>query len=452
MRLRSFVFVLVVAFPLAYPGAAQTAALDAQAEVTCPPEALETLSSGAYATAERDLYLLSVFEWDGERRLFFTDYVGMWRGELQSKDGVVWQQEVDGAPEVRLLCEGTSVHALEVFGAGMDPVTAARVDLLMREVTFKSGDLQLSGTFYAPAGRGTLPGIVYIHGSGPSTRHDFSEWGLVMATRGIASLAYDKRGAGESEGDWRTSTFQELAGDAVAALASLQAQPEVAPERVGLLGASQGAWIAPIAAGRSEPAFVIISGGGPVTPADQEFYRRLRLVEESGVSAKELGRARETLRLWFSYLREPDSHAHEISALWAALDVAERSWRTLIDVPSTDPTANQWPKARRRFARELHFDPVPSYRALDVPVLGLVGLRDQAFPVDKVLEAYDSLPLDLDLTVATFPGADHGYFVDLGPGRRNQAPEVFEVMSGWIKTVTKPSGLVAGDIADPSAE
>lgn len=415
-------------------------AVGAQAEANCPPEALESLSHGAYATPEGDLYLLRVFKEDGVRRLFFTDYAGMWRGELQSKDGGVWQQDVGGAPEVRLLCEGENVRTLQMFDANADAVTAARIDLEIREVAFDSGDLQLAGTFYAPAGRSAVPGIVYVHGSGPSTRADFSEWSLVMAARGIASLAYDKRGAGKSKGDWRTSTFSELADDAVAALAALRAQPEVAsPGKVGLLGASQGAWIAPIAAERSDPAFVVISGGGPVTPAEQEFYRRLRLVEKSGASAEELHRARETLRLWYSYLRRPDDYAQEISALWTVLDVAEQPWRELIGVPSADPTAGPWPEFRRRFARELHFDPVPYYRGLGVPVFGLVGLRDQAFPVDKVLAAYDSLPLDLDLAVATFPGADHGYFIDMGPGRRNQAPEVFQVMSGWIKTVTERS-------------
>jgi uncharacterized protein len=39
-----------------------------------------------------------------------------------------------------------------------------------------------------------------------------------LIRHGIAVLGYDKRGVGESTGDWNTATFEDLAGDAVAAV------------------------------------------------------------------------------------------------------------------------------------------------------------------------------------------------------------------------------------------
>ena len=227
-----------------------------------------------------------------------------------------------------------------------------------------------------------------------------------------------------------------LVGDAVSALAALRDQPEVAPAKAGYLGASQGGWVGPIAAGRSDPAFMIVSGGGPVTPATQERYRRLLLVEQSGVNAAERADAEAALDLWFAYLRTPDALAAEVRAHWAEVDVADRSWRRDIGVPSQDPTVGEWPEVRRRFARELHFDPMPHCQALDVPTLGLIGLEDQNVPVGVTLQAYNELPIEADLTVAVFPRADHGYFVELGPGRRNQVPEVFTTMAGWTLAVT----------------
>ena len=45
--------------------------------------------------------------------------------------------------------------------------------------------------------------------------------------RGIAVLRFDKRGVGQSTGDLASATLLDLAGDAAAAVAWLQAQPEI---------------------------------------------------------------------------------------------------------------------------------------------------------------------------------------------------------------------------------
>ena len=55
-------------------------------------------------------------------------------------------------------------------------------------------------------------------------------------------LIYDKRGVGESTGDWRTATFSDLAEDALGAVELLKEHQQIDPSRIGLFGLSQGGW------------------------------------------------------------------------------------------------------------------------------------------------------------------------------------------------------------------
>ena len=80
-------------------------------------------------------------------------------------------------------------------------------------VHFASGDISLAGTLVLPEGSQPSPAVVLVHGSGPQKRDLFTaQW---FAAEGIAALAYDKRGVGESGGDFRKVPFMELSDDAL---------------------------------------------------------------------------------------------------------------------------------------------------------------------------------------------------------------------------------------------
>jgi uncharacterized protein len=91
------------------------------------------------------------------------------------------------------------------------------------EVEFSGAGVRLSATMTVPGPASASPGIVLIGGSGPSDRHNDGFFDLLrdhLAHSGVAVLAYDKRGAGRSTGDWATATVDDLAADAAAASAS----------------------------------------------------------------------------------------------------------------------------------------------------------------------------------------------------------------------------------------
>ena len=155
------------------------------------------------------------------------------------------------------------------------------------EITFhnEAQGLDFGGMLFRPAGDGPFPAVVIIHGSG--TSHRANGWYLTLThhlqNNGIAVLLPDKRGSEKSEGDWRSAGFQDLATDTLAALALLQERPDIDAARVGVVGMSQGGWIAPIVADRNrELAFIVSIVGSSVTPREQLLYEENYNIRQLG--------------------------------------------------------------------------------------------------------------------------------------------------------------------------
>ena len=97
------------------------------------------------------------------------------------------------------------------------------------------------------------PAIVFLVGSGPNSTHtglyaDFVRENLeqLFLQHGVALLYFDKRGVGMSEGRWQRTDLYERADDARSAVQFLRQQPGIDPDRIGVVGHSQGGSVAQI--------------------------------------------------------------------------------------------------------------------------------------------------------------------------------------------------------------
>jgi dienelactone hydrolase len=135
-------------------------------------------------------------------------------------------------------------------------------------VSFRSGTVTLAGTIVRPAAATRSPAVVLFHGSGPQRRDlTTARW---FAEQGILALAYDKRGVGESTGDFRAVPFTDLCDDGLAAIDLLKRRSDVDANRIGVWGLSQGGWLGPLAASRSPDVKFVIAVSGPgVSPGEQ---------------------------------------------------------------------------------------------------------------------------------------------------------------------------------------
>lgn len=117
-----------------------------------------------------------------------------------------------------------------------------------QQVHFVTEDgVSISGTLYLPSRTG--PAVVLIHMQTRS-RQDWETVGPRLADAGMVALAIDLRGHGASDPRPTGPNAKDggTAADLKAARAFLATRREVAPGRVGLLGASVGANLAVVAA------------------------------------------------------------------------------------------------------------------------------------------------------------------------------------------------------------
>ena len=155
------------------------------------------------------------------------------------------------------------------------------------EVSFRNevADIDLAGLLFIPEGEGPFPSAVIIHGSGTSNRQN--RWYLTLTKhlqdQGIAVLLPDKRGSEQSAGDWRMADFEDLATDTMAAVDFIRTQDVVPVSNAGIIGMSQGGWIAPLVA-REIPdlGFIVSMVGSAVTPNEQLLYEEDHNLRQMG--------------------------------------------------------------------------------------------------------------------------------------------------------------------------
>ncbi|MFH9572007.1 alpha/beta hydrolase family protein [Streptomyces sp. NPDC017230] len=157
----------------------------------------------------------------------------------------------------------------------------------------------LAGTLTLPAGPGPHPAVLLLHGSGPLDR-DGNTPKLVLdlgrpvaealAAAGIATLRYDRRGAGATPGDWRAAGFTGNRQDASAALRALAACPDVRADAVGVVGHSEGALHAMNLAARAEVRAAVLLAGFAGLGEDAFRWQGRSVVRSMPLPVRLLGR------------------------------------------------------------------------------------------------------------------------------------------------------------------
>ncbi len=289
---------------------------------------------------------------------------------------------------------------------GQASQVAERIALRSEEVTFKNGDVTLSGTLVLPAGKGPHAAVVLTHMSSPAPRSAYALQAYYFAAHGMAALMFDKRGVGQSTGDWHKATMQDLADDSVAGMKLLAARADIKPKQIGTWGHSQGGWLAPLAAVRSGMgAFVIAQAASAVPPAEQEIFRIENAMRADQFSEADIADAVAYERRLMHWVV---SGGEGRAALLAAARAGEKArWAdrvelmpdTMRDKPGEDTTA---------FYR---YDPLPDLATLKAPVLYILGERDSVVPTAKSAQLFERTLKGAghpDYQIWMLPNAGHG--------------------------------------------
>jgi pimeloyl-ACP methyl ester carboxylesterase len=272
---------------------------------------------------------------------------------------------------------------------------AVRQTVRQLEVRFRSGSATLAGTLTLPDRPGPSPAVAFVHGSGSTTRAYLPDLQALLVRCGVAVLAYDKRGTGQSGGTYpgespTSEAIDVLAKDAEAAVRFLAAQPEIDDAGVGLAGHSQAGWIMPLAASREARVRFLVTFSGPAVTADEnDAYQDLAGEGE----------------------RPAELSDDEIDA----------------EVLRRGPGG---------------VDPIPWIRALRAPALWIYGGRDRHIPPRLSASRLGPIAAEpgRDFTIAVFPGGNHA-LVETQTGLTAEmlrsstfAPGMFALVREWLST------------------
>lgn len=161
----------------------------------------------------------------------------------------------------------------------------AHATVLQRPISLDTGNGELFGSLLLPKSDNPVPVVLILAGSGPTDRDGNNPDGgrndslkrlaWVLAKHNIASVRYDKRGVAASLAatpDERNLSVEAYVNDAVAWGQKLKSDPRFGP--LILLGHSEGALIATLAAPRTDAA-ALISLSGSARPVDLVIREQL---------------------------------------------------------------------------------------------------------------------------------------------------------------------------------
>lgn len=262
---------------------------------------------------------------------------------------------------------------------------AQSFDVTRTNITFENGRFTLHGELVIPDTAQNAPVLIFLVGSGANSSHrtlykDFVEQNLeqLFLEEGFALLYFDKRGVGRSEGAWQRTNLYERAADAKAAIDFLKTQGRIDTDRIGIVGHSQGGWVAQIMADRYKDEFKVMASLAAPT-----FDMQLKLTNE----------------YYSDNLCEgmPDNEAFDKAGKKAISDINWVSWF---------PVKKEW-----RQLRELRFfDPAPHLQEIEMPAFFAFAENDaDVYPgwaIGVLNETFQhSVPQHFSLQI--IPGANH---------------------------------------------
>lgn len=340
---------------------------------------------GSYRAGDGDVFVIARLGWFFDMRT--SAYRTIYRAGAPDRFeiGPVFERPLPRFAELR-------------FGAGRMTVTttagsrtAVKIDHRQTDVKIAAHGAVLAAEITEPLTASPHPGIVIVHGAEPGRRDFYDVWVAVYTGLGMDVLTYDKRGIGESTGDYPGQLATEAAltiyaDDAAAALTFLARWPGVDPKRVGYHGGSQGGWTVPLAMMRHGGAAFAVLASAPATTVDQ-------------------------------------------TDLWAGFTGGGAAAPSQSDADMLAAV------------RSTHsgYDPARALAALDVPALWLLGLNDRTVPVAVCVDILNAMHKP-NFSIQELP-AGHALLVNatglLADDARSPglAPGVISALDAWIPMV-----------------
>jgi dienelactone hydrolase len=259
-------------------------------------------------------------------------------------------------------------------------------------VLFSSGDETIEGILIQPDFDGIFPAVVFQQGSGGFAfdGYETEAWGPhkfyiedLLLEQGYAVLYCNKRGLGNSTGNWKSSSFYDRADDAYAAVQYLRTRSDIDTSRIGISGHSQGGWIAQIVAAQHDDIAFVISLAGPTVGVSAQTNMHDSLLYlcngyDTAKLAKKMTKRRKS--------RQKSANVGKV----LPFSGSARHWNLIIDYDNDEVITN-----------------------IKCPTLLLFAEYDINVPPDQNIEHFNELfdgAPPANFTVEVMQGGQHGFY------------------------------------------
>ncbi len=325
-----------------------------------------------------------------------------------------------------------------------------------REVTYTSpvDGVTLAGTLTMPEGEGPHPAVLMLTGSGPQDRDETLMghkpfWVIAdyLSRRGVAVLRVDDRGVGSSGGDIMQTVAKTNVADAVAGVEFLKKQPGVDASKIGLIGHSEGAWIGPIAASRSDDvSFMVMLAAPGVSGKELLVMQRDAVRGAAGVPPEQRQLEQKAHEELLDAIARGESDDVVAEAL-RKLALLERGGASDAEEYADRIVDQQMAMMTSAWFRDvMALDNRPALRTLKIPVLVITGDLDLQVPPDENMPQIRgalNTAGNSKSTLVTMPGLNHllqtarlGLPSEYLAIEQTIAPEVLVLMTEWIQEQT----------------
>ena len=315
--------------------------------------------------------------------------------------------------------------------------------------------IKLAGTLTVPKGDGPFPAAITISGSGATdrdgTHFEHKPYQVIadyLTRNGIAVLRFDDRGVGQSTGNHSAATSADFAVDVTAGIEFLKSHSKIDPNKIGLIGHSEGGLIAPMVAAENEEVhFIILLAGTGVDGGVILKSQSSAILKADGASEEKLAANRKAHDAILERLKEsPDiTHADIKAAGQTYIDsIADPSTKELCEVSVNQLVSVLGSKWVRYFVQH---DPAKPLTKVKCHVLAMNGEKDLQVlcdlnldPIEKALQR--GTPASFQ--VIRLANMNHmfqetkgsGSPADYGKIEETVSPKALKVISDWIAQVT----------------
>lgn len=293
----------------------------------------------------------------------------------------------------------------------------------IRDIKFSNEGLNFAGSIYTPK-EANGKALVLLTSSGGGDRSGSRAEAIYFAKRGYTTFHYDKRGTGSSEGNWQTTSMEELLSDDTISIEVFSSTVGITYNQIVIKGSSQGATKVPYLLEKMPDlgaGIVISCPGSTLLESDLNAWKN-RNREKLG---SDLEPAANLQKMVFNYIGGITTK----SELQAAISQNKNaSWMESIWIPNLDDVAID-PK--------LKYSPVPYFKKVEQPMLIIQGEKDEIIPMESmsVIASAINPAINSDIQQVLLENANHSmYYVGESdfPYWATLHKDYFMILEKWL--------------------